>query len=223
MDSGGEDNPMDEVLEGKGALGRIEAIIGPSIEAMGYELVRVHLTGGQRPTLQIMAERQDGAAMTVDDCADISRAVSALLDVEDPLPGAYTLEVSSPGIDRPLTRLKDFVAYAGYEARIEAKIPIGGRRRWVGRLQGVDGDIVRIAVEKSQDVAAIPFAEIHRAKLVLNDELLKAAAQAQAGDAPGTEGGMMDVSEDDRPAKRPRRGPGRFAKKGGKASGAAHD
>jgi len=139
---------------------------------MGYEIVRVHLSGGQRPVLQVMAERADGAPMTVDDCADISRTVSALLDVEDPIQGAYSLEVSSPGIDRPLTRLKDFERYAGFEARVETRGPIDGRRRFRGVLKGVAGETVRLEVEGG--LAELPFDGILRAKLVLTDALIAA-------------------------------------------------
>src|SRR3546814_14526718 len=108
---------------------RIEAIIAPSIEAMGYELVRVMLTGGRRPTLQIMAERADGSGMSVDDCAGISRTISAVLDVEDPISGQYTLEVSSPGLDRPTTQLTDVRRYARLAARIHVAAPPHGRKR----------------------------------------------------------------------------------------------
>lgn len=125
---------------------RIEALITPAVQAMGYDVVRVLVSGQQRPVLQVMAERVDGAPMTVDDCADISRALSALLDVEDPITGAYTLEVSSPGIDRPLTRLADFVRFAGFEARVESALPIDGRKRFRGTLMGVQDEQVRIAV-----------------------------------------------------------------------------
>src|SRR5271156_4437025 len=97
---------------------------------MGYCLVRVALTGAQRPTLQVMAERGDEVAMTVDDCADISRSISALLDVADPIASAYTLEVSSPGIDRPLVRPEDYQRFAGHLARIETRVPVAGRRRF---------------------------------------------------------------------------------------------
>ena len=133
---------------------QIAAIIAPSLEGMGYELVRVHLSGGQRPILQVMAERADQGAMTVEDCADISRAVAALLDVEDPIPTAYVLEVSSPGIDAPLTRVKDFVRYAGLVARVETAELVENRKRFVGRILGVlDGGsaetaVIRMALDK---------------------------------------------------------------------------
>ena len=123
------------------ATDRIQQIIAPSVEAMGYEIVRVQVSGTQRPTLQVMAERKDDAAMTVEDCADISRAVSALLDVEDPISCAYTLEISSPGIDRPLTRPKDFERFAGFEARIETRSPSTAASGSAVMLKGVeDGD-----------------------------------------------------------------------------------
>ena len=161
---------------GTDLVGRIERIIAPTVESMGYEIVRIQLTGAQRVALQVMAERSDGAAMTVDDCAEVSRTVSALLDVEDPVPGPYTLEVSSPGIDRPLVKKRDFERFAGFEARIETHRPIDGRRRFRGKLLGVAGDIVRIALPEGE--RGVPCAEIHRAKLVLTDELLPAARKS---------------------------------------------
>src|SRR5215510_3737027 len=144
---------------------QIEQMIEPSLAAMGYEVVRVQLSGGHRPTLQIMIERIDGREITVDDCADSSRAISALLDVEDPIPGAYQLEVSSPGIDRPLTRSKDFARFAGHVARIELKFPINGRRRFQGRLVGVKDE--RVLIETETGEAVLPVADIAKAKLVL--------------------------------------------------------
>ena len=162
--------------------GRLEAIVAPTIESMGFELVRVMLTGGRRPTLQIMAERADGSGMSVDDCAEISRTISAVLDVEDPIAGEYTLEVSSPGIDRPLTRLKDFRRYAGFEARVDLSAPIDGRKRFSGRLIGVD-DADRVLLEIEPGVReALPFEGIARAKLVLTDELVAASAPARGPD-----------------------------------------
>lgn len=158
---------------------RLEALIAPSLDAMGYELVRVQLQGKQRLTLQIMADRKDGVMMAVDDCADISRSVSALLDVEDPISAAYTLEVSSPGIDRPLTRAKDFAAWAGFEAKMESCQPIDGRKRFRGKLLGLDetGAFVRLAVEAGE--VAIPLADVRGAKLVLTDELIAATVKDQ--------------------------------------------
>lgn len=146
---------------------------------MGYEVVRVQISGGQRSVLQIMAERADGAPMTVEDCADISRSVSALLDVEDPIREAYTLEVSSPGIDRPLTRLKDFERFAGFEARLESRMAIDGRKRFKGMLKGVEDGLV--CVDTEQGPARLEFDNILRAKLVLTDELIRASQEQQEG------------------------------------------
>jgi ribosome maturation factor RimP len=156
-------------------MARVERLLAPSIEDMGYALVRVRMMGGKsRPTLQVMAERLDRAEMRVDDCASLSRAISALLDVEDPIPGAYVLEVSSPGIDRPLVRLADFERFAGFEARLETTRPIDGRRRYKGRLMGLAGDRIRIALDgDAERVTEVPFAELMEAKLVLTDELIR--------------------------------------------------
>lgn len=156
---------------------RISGLVAPSLEAMGYELVRVLLQGRERQVLQIMAERRDREPMTVDDCADISRSVSALLDVEDPIVGAYTLEVSSPGIDRPLTRPQDYQRFAGFEARVETSRPVDGRKRFRGRLLGLTDEQVRLVVETGE--VSIPLADIQRAKLVLTDELIAAAMGEQ--------------------------------------------
>ena len=170
---------------------KIETLIEPALTDMGYELVRVRVTGSQRKTLQIMADRLDGAAMSVDDCSDISHAVSAILDVEDPISDAYVLEVSSPGIDRPLTKLQHFARYTGFEAKVEMQHMIDGRKRFSGRLIGVEGDIVRL--EHDGEAVDLPFGEIRNAKLILTDELI-AAAQSGALDG-AVEGGMMDVEE----------------------------
>ncbi|MEQ8345507.1 MAG: ribosome maturation factor RimP [Sneathiellaceae bacterium] len=152
---------------------RVDALIRPSLEDMGYDLVRVHFTGGGRPVLQIMCERTDGS-MNLDDCAEVSRAISALLDVEDPVPEAYELEVSSPGVDRPLTRLRDFDRYAGHEAKVELAEPVQGRKRYRGIVKGIDGDDVVLAVVDGD--VALPFSQIKAAKLVLTDALLAAHA-----------------------------------------------
>jgi ribosome maturation factor RimP len=148
----------------------IARLVEPSLEAMGYRLVRVMLSGRHRPTLQLMVERRDEAPMSVDDCAEISRTVSALLDVTDPIAGAYTLEVSSPGIDRPLVRPEDYDRFAGFEAQVELAQPLEGRKRFRGRLLGRSGDDARLAVAGSE--LRLPLAAIARAKLVLTDELL---------------------------------------------------
>ena len=158
----------------------IVPIIEPSLEAMGYRLVRVAFLGARRDTLQIMAERRDDAAMTVDDCAQISRSISALLDVADPIAEAYTLEVSSPGIDRPLVRPEDYDRFAGFEARIELSEPVEGRKRFRGRLLGRapdSADHVRMIAEIGE--VQLPLAAIAKAKLVLTDDLLAAYRPAQ--------------------------------------------
>jgi ribosome maturation factor RimP len=142
------------------------------VEDLGYSLVRIELTGAHRRRLQVMAERTDGSPMSVDDCAELSRAVSALLDVEDVVPGSYTLEVSSPGIDRPLVRLHDFERFAGFEAKVELARPVGGRRRFRGRLLGTDGAAVRVHTQDGD--VTFPFADIQSAKLVLTEDLIRA-------------------------------------------------
>jgi ribosome maturation factor RimP len=152
----------------------VERLIAPSLAATGYEIVRVLLIGHHRPVLQIMIERTDRAPLSVEECAHVSRAVSALLDVEDLIAGSYTLEVSSPGIDRPLTRPEHFARFAGFDAKLETRTAIDGRRRFQGRLMGVDGDRVRLATPEGE--LALPLADLQRAKLVLTDELIAAAA-----------------------------------------------
>ena len=157
-----------------GTADDITPIIEPSLEAMGYRLVRVAFLGAKRATLQIMAERIDDTPMTVDDCTEISRSVSALLDVADPIAGAYMLEVSSPGIDRPLTRAEDYDRFAGFEAKVELDRPLDGRKRFRGRILGRADDQVRIAAESGE--VNLPLADIAKAKLVITDDLLKAHA-----------------------------------------------
>ena len=156
---------------------QITELIEPTLNEMGFELIRVLVTGGQRPTLQIMVERADLAPLTVEHCAGASRAISALLDVADPIAGAYRLEVSSPGIDRPLVRRADYERFAGLEARLETELPIDGRRRFRGRLIGLAGDQVRLALPEGEQ--SIPFDSIKKAKLVLTDELLAAERAAR--------------------------------------------
>jgi len=156
-----------------GKAAEVEALLEPTIEALGFRVVRVQLAGGRgQQRLQVMVERADGSAMDVDDCAEVSRACDAKLDVADPIAGAYRLEVSSPGIDRPLTRLADFATWAGFDARVEMAETHEGRRRFRGRLLGVDGEAVRIETDGA--VWALPFEGIARAKLVLTDALIAA-------------------------------------------------
>lgn len=157
---------------------RVRRLIEPAIGDLGFEIVRVQLAGRNRPFVQVMVERKDGQGISVDDCAAVSRAISAILDVEDPIKGTYTLEVSSPGIDRPLVRIGDFERFRGFQAKIETNQPIDGRRRFKGKLLGVDGDGVRIEVEGG--VVTLPHPDIQRAKLVLTDALI-AASQENKG------------------------------------------
>lgn len=152
---------------------RIAHAIEPSLEGMGYRLVRVVITSGRRPTLQVMAERLDDGAMTVDDCAQISHSVSAILDVADPIAGAYMLEISSPGIDRPLVRAEDYDRFSGFEARIELTRPIDGRKRFRGRLLGTLAASVRLATETGE--VRLPLSDVARAKLLLTDDLIDAS------------------------------------------------
>ena len=153
---------------------QITELIEPSVRDLGFEIVRVLTTGGQRPTLQIMVEPIGGGPLTVDHCARISHAVSALLDVADPIAGTYRLEVSSPGIDRPLTRPKDFERYAGFVVRLETRQPVDGRRRFRGRLKGLKDGIVSIATDDGD--AAVPLDAVVKAQLVLTDDLIAAGA-----------------------------------------------
>lgn len=154
-------------------INRIEALIIPSMESMGFGLVQVKMMDGdKRKTLQILAEGLEGRGITIDDCAKISRTLSALLDVEDVIHGEFNLEVSSPGIDRPLFTKGDFERYTGFEAKIETALPIEGRRRFKGPILGVEGFDVRVQVDAEQYL--IPIDNIQNAKLVLTDALLKA-------------------------------------------------
>ncbi len=155
---------------------RLAEIITPVIEDMGFELVRVRLQGGKTATLQIMAEKPDGG-IEVDDCAAISTAVSATLDVEDPIEDQYTLEVSSPGIDRPLTRLKDFDAWTGYVAKIETAEMIEGRKRFKGVLAGTEDGEVLIEIEEG--TIGLQFDWLADAKLVLTDDLIRDVLKAR--------------------------------------------
>ena len=159
---------------------RLLELLDPVSEAAGYEIVRLRLMGGaERRRLQIMAERPDGE-MVIEDCAKLSRALSEVLDAADPITGEYTLEVSSPGVDRPLTRQKDFETYEGFEARLELDRLAEGRKRFRGTIAGVEGDNIAIDLEGEEETTLIPFAWIVEAKLVLTDDLMKRGAQSRA-------------------------------------------
>jgi ribosome maturation factor RimP len=154
-------------------------LIEPSLRGMGFELVQVRLLGQTRRTLQVMAEPADPKRMMdVEDCAIISRAISAILDVHDPIPGAYTLEVTSPGIDRPLVRLRDYERFKGHLAKLEVEPDIEGRKRFKAVIRSMDGD--DILIEQDGQEFRVPFAHIRKARLVLTDELIAAAKAEQA-------------------------------------------
>lgn len=160
------------MIAASGVESEILAVIEPSLTHMGYELVQVRLVDASRSrTLQILIERLDGDMLTVDDCEKVSERVSALLDVEDIVPGgAYQLEVSSPGLDRPLTRKKDFTRYAGFEAKLETQLPIEGRKRYRGILKGMENDTVVIVCDGQEH--RIDFGNLHRAKLVETEAMI---------------------------------------------------
>jgi ribosome maturation factor RimP len=162
-------------------LAHLEPIIAPAVEAAGYRLVRLRLLGGKRKTLQVMAERPDGG-MDIEDCARLSRELSDFLEREDPIEGEFVLEVSSPGIDRPLTRLTDFARWAGHEAKIELKAPdVEGRKRFMGQLLGLDDN--NIVIEVSGMRRSFPFASVAEAKLVLTDRLIQEDLRARKPNA----------------------------------------
>lgn len=162
-------------------LNALHAIVEPEVKSLGYELVRVAMIGGKSdPTLQVMAEKPDTRQLDLTDCEAISRRLSDRLDQleaegRDPIEGGYRLEVSSPGIDRPLTRLRDYDDWAGHEARINLAEPVDGRKQFSGELAGTDGETVTLTGKDGRDYA-LPFATIHSAKLLLTDKLINATA-----------------------------------------------
>ncbi|MEO0363769.1 MAG: ribosome maturation factor RimP [Pseudomonadota bacterium] len=179
---------------------RIADLIAPTVESMGFALVRVRLMSGKTATLQIMAERPDGT-MEVEDCAALSRRVSAVLDVEDPISGEYNLEVSSPGIDRPLTRLEDFERWAGWTAKIETDELIDGRKRFKGELRGVEDGEVLIEIEEG--VVGLKFDWLADAKLVMTDDLI--AESLKGRKAAGVDVTKFDEIQTDGPGDAPGR------------------
>ncbi len=178
---------------------RLAEIVRPTVERMGFELIRIRLMGGQRHILQIMADKPDGG-IDVDDCGRISTAVSLMLDVEDPIEEPYTLEVSSPGIDRPLTRLKDFEIWKGWEARIETSELIDGRRRFKGTLAGTEGQEVLIEIEEGAErlTIGLRFDWLSDAKLILTEELIaEMLRQKKATEVDETKFDEIDDTEGD--------------------------
>ena len=189
MDTGSDnDRTADDGAPGATGLeGRIAATVAPTLAYMGYELVRVAVLGRQRPTVQVMADRADGSLINVKDCEDITHALGAVLDVDDPMPGAWTLEISSAGIDRPLTRPKDWERFAGHQARAEMSVPLSdgphaGRRRFTGIALGADAAAARLRLDDGSDVL-LPLGHIRRAKLLLTDALIAATAPQPTQDA----------------------------------------
>ncbi len=180
MAAGEPEMRLRKTSEGMGR--EVERLIAPGLKELGYEIVRIHFGGDHRPRLQLMIERLDERPVDVEDCAAASRCAAAILDVEDPIPSAYVLEVSSPGIDRPLTRLADFQRFAGHLARLELDRSVEGRKRFSGVLRGVEDEAILIDCEEGRQVLA--FADLAKAKLVLTDDLI---AEHQAAEAAADE------------------------------------
>lgn len=202
-----------------GVAARVAAIASGVLGALGYRIVRVKVTNRDGGTLQIMAERPDGT-MSIDDCEAASRALSPVLDVEDPIAGAYRLEMSSPGIDRPLVRLGDFARWAGHEVKVEMSVPVNGRKRYRGLLLGTSGDVARVkradAREDEPEVVELPVADMGEARLVLTDALItdalrraKAALRAMGEDADEVEEELADLADLAAEAEAARPGPAR--------------
>jgi ribosome maturation factor RimP len=163
---------------------RIVAEIELTMTHMGFEIVRVQVLGRERPTVQVMADRADGSLIKIEDCEQINDVVSAALDVADFIKSEWTLEISSAGIDRPLTRMKDWNNYAGHQAKAEVNMPIGGRKRFTGIVLGADETVARMRLDDGTTVA-LPLSDMRRAKLVLTDALIAATARPAANeDAP---------------------------------------
>ena len=198
-----------------GVSARVAAIAEPVIEQLGFRLVRVRVSGAEGCTVQIMAERPDGS-MTVEDCETVSRALSPVLDVADPIERAYRLEISSPGIDRPLVRKSDFERYAGHLARIETAMPFQGRKRFRGLLIGTEGDAARIrrddATADEEAEILLPIEEMSEAKLVLTDELVAEALRREKSAKREARAARKEVRREERQS---RHRPQRHAAKGG--------
>lgn len=177
----------DRFVRETGPAGEIAALVEPVLEELGFRLVRVIVSGRDGGTLQIMAERGDGSCR-IEDCTAISRAISPLLDAHDPMPGRYHLEVSSPGIDRPLVRASDFEAWAGHEAKIELREAVGGRKRFRGTLEGFEDGEVRIVADledgEGKRHLGFPVELVSSAKLVMSDELVRAALAGEGSAGP---------------------------------------
>ncbi len=211
----------ERLIRESGVAARVAAVVEPVAGQLGYRLVRVRVTGQNGCTVQIMAERPDGT-MGIEDCEALSRAVSPVLDVEEPVAGAYHLELSSPGIDRPLVRIEDFSRWAGHEARVEMAVPAAGRKRFRGVLEGVDGAsaLIRLpdAPEGVDPLVSLPIADMAEARLVLTDALVaESIRRGKQGEAPA----MPDPADvERRKAASPRR-PAPSSKSASKSAKAA--
>jgi ribosome maturation factor RimP len=208
-------DPDERLITETGVAARVAAVVEPVIGDLGFRLVRIKVTAQNGCTVQIMAEREDGT-MSVADCESVSRAVSPVLDLEDPIGRAYYLEVSSPGIDRPLVRAGDFHRWAGYDAKIEMAVPVAGRKRFRGIVRGAEGGEAVIAVpdakEGEEPLVRLPLSDIGEARLVLTDELVRESlrrgtAPPQDPENPADSGDQQPQNHRDRPRAK---GPGRF-------------
>ncbi|MEZ5972261.1 MAG: ribosome maturation factor RimP [Hyphomonadaceae bacterium] len=171
-------NPVEE---------RVIALIEPTAAGLGYRIVRVRLSGNRRKRLQIMGERVSDGQMGIDDCTKLSRALGPVFDLEDPVQGEYDLEISSPGIDRPLMRIEDFERFVGFDAKVETAVPVNNQRRWKGVIQAVDGDEITLATEHGE--AKLKFSALSDARLVLTDKLIEDdLRRAKAAEAAGEQG-----------------------------------
>lgn len=213
-------NADERLTRETGLAARVAGIIEPALAALGFDLVRVKISGQNGCTVQVMAERPDGT-MGVEDCEAVSKTISPLLDVEDPISGEYHLEVSSPGIDRPLVRPRDFARWTGHEIKVEMQALVLGRKRFRGWIEGLEADnlALRLIDGKPDDppVAALPLADLAEARLVMTDALIREALNrdkaARKGEAGTDEPDPAAQGEEPAPAPRPRRGPNRFKRR----------
>ena len=193
----------ERLITESGVAARVAAVAEPVIQDLGFRLVRVKVSGLNGCTVQIMAEREDGT-MTVEDCEAVSRALSPVFDLEDPVERAYNLEVSSPGIDRPLVRVQDFARWSGHEAKIEMAAPVDGRKRFRGVIRGVEGGTVRLDLsdvkEGDERLVRLPLSDLADARLVLTDELVRESLRR--GSAPQPTGEPAADPSDKKPARK---------------------
>lgn len=208
MHTTGESSSTERFIRETGSAAECAALVEPVLESLGFRLVRVQISGRDGKTVQIMAERHDGT-ISIDDCEAISREVSPLLDVHEPVSGSYRLEISSPGIDRPLVRPSDFEDWAGYEAKVELREPVDGRKRFRGVIEGFADGEVRMTVDLEQagkHLLGFPVALVSDAKLVLTDELIREAlgrakATGKAGIGDGSDAPDDMTTDEAEPAE----------------------